>query len=177
MSDMNSSLDLAKSDLAACICKAGDANSMPTSEAESNFPLLTEEVVVLRKSNAEAQEWISNAVTYHENLNGQIEMLNAQVSSLEQEILELNSEKENATNDLQRKLDLATGDLAALNEKLYNAISSSNTNASPLIQETVLTLQKSYEEAQEWMSNALSHHEFFNIEIQNLSSTRLGRKK
>mmetsp|Transcript_22232 Transcript_22232/g.31849 ORF Transcript_22232/g.31849 Transcript_22232/m.31849 type:complete len:138 (+) Transcript_22232:387-800(+) len=123
MSDMNSSLDLAKSDLAACICKAGDANSMPTSEAESNFPLLTEEVVVLRKSNAEAQEWISNAVTYHENLNGQIEMLNAQVSSLEQEILELNSEKENATNDLQRKLDLATGDLAALNEKLYNAIS------------------------------------------------------
>jgi len=60
-----------------------------------------------------------------------------------------------------------------LNEKLYNAISSSNTEASSLIQEEVLTLRKSYEEAQEWMSNALSHHEFFNIEIQNLSSKNL----
>ena len=150
VSDMKNSFDLAK--------------SHPISEAESNFSMLTEEVLVLRKSNAEAQEWISNAVTYHENLNDQIEMLNAQVSSLKQEILELNSAKENA---------MATGDLAALTEKLNNPISSPDTAATTLIQEEVLQLRKSYEEAQEWMSNAVSHQEFLNTEIQNLTSKNL----
>ena len=121
---------------------------------------------LLRKANAEAQEWIANALGVQEYTNDQIEGLKLQASSLEQEIV---SEKEKVMSDMNSSLYLATGNLAALNEKLYNAISSSNTNASPLIQEAVLTLQKSYEEAQEWMSNALSHHEFFNIEIQNLS--------
>jgi len=58
---------------------------------------------LLRKANAEAQEWIANALGVQEYTNDQIEGLKLQASSLEQEIV---SEKEKVMYDMNSSLYL-----------------------------------------------------------------------
>jgi len=108
---------------------------------------------------------ISDAFAHHNVADNQIEILKCNIREREEQLLVAIQEKEN----IIKKLAQAENEVALLKAKLEASLHVSGTGSPKAeLQEEILKLRKSNVEAQEWMSNAVLHHEYLNGELGSL---------